>query len=128
MQIKKKNTCLYNKKKDHFTNAAKDYHINKCVVNTMEKMSDKKKCVTYITGLMNANANEKNCTYKESIKDIENICDKHKQNFTFNDAKMLCIKKKEATDSFWKNKMKNEKMFFSSDSVLIESNPSGWLK
>merc|ERR1711976_709565 len=49
---------------------------------------------------MNVNNSSKSC----SIKDIENICEDHKKNFTLNDARKLCKLKNEASSQFWKDK------------------------
>lgn len=98
-------SCNYNKS-IHMTPEADKYHVDKCVMNTMEKMSNKEKCIRYMAGVMNANNTSKSC----SIKNLENICEKHQQNFTMEDAKLLCIKKKEASKSFWMNKNISIKM------------------
>lgn len=99
MTEENKKMCEYNKQ-IHFTKEANKYHVDKCVMKTMEKMSDKQKCIRYMTGVMNANNASKSC----SIKDVENICEDHKKNFTLNDAQKLCSLKNQASSEFWKQK------------------------
>jgi len=94
-----KKVCNYNKK-IHFTEEANKYHIDKCVMKTMKKMSDKQKCVRYMSGVMNANNSSKSC----SIKDIESICEDHKKNFSLKDAQKLCRLKNQASLQFWGEK------------------------
>ena len=94
-----KKVCTYNKAM-HSTEESKKYHIDKCVMKTMTKMSDKQQCMKYMSGVMNANNSSKSC----SIKDIEDICEDHKKNFTMSDAVKLCTVKNKVTSEFWKQK------------------------
>lgn len=100
-----KKVCTYNKAM-HSTEESKKYHIDKCVMKTMTKMSDKQQCMKYMSGVMNANNSSKSC----SIKDIEDICEDHKKNFTMSDAVKLCTVKTNATSQFWKQKNKQKNM------------------
>lgn len=97
--MSEKKFCEYNKS-IHMSKEADQFHIDKCVMKTMAKMGDKQKCIKYMSGVMNANNTSKSC----SIKDLENICEDHKNNFTMNDAVKLCTIQNIATSEFWKEK------------------------
>jgi hypothetical protein len=97
--MSEKKICEYNKS-IHMSKEADKFHIDKCVMKTMAKMGNKEKCMRYMSGVMNANNSSKMC----SIKNIENICEAHKYNFTMDDAIKLCTIKNQATSEFWKEK------------------------
>lgn len=97
--MSEKKFCEYNKS-IHMSKEADKFHIDKCVMKTMTKMGNKEKCMKYMSGVMNANNSSKMC----SIKNIENICEAHKYNFTMDDAVKLCTIKNKATSEFWKEK------------------------
>ena len=91
--------CEYNPKL-HFTENAKKYHFDKCVIETFQKMGNHHECVKYMSGLMMTSPETYNC----NMHNIHNICKHHQKNFTINDAMTLCESETKAVEKYWKNK------------------------
>ena len=84
----------------HFTKEAQDYQMQECVSRTMKKMSKSSSCIKYMSGILALGSDNSSC----SINQLKGFCEKSKDEFTMNDAKNWCMKKNEATASFWKHK------------------------
>ena len=91
--------CAYDKS-IHYGEKADEYHISKCVKDTMQKMGDIDSCTSYMSGIMQINEKTKYCT----IKDIHKICEKNKSDFSVDDAMKLCRAENEAAKKFWMSK------------------------
>ena len=87
----------------HFTKEAQDYQLQECVSNTMKKMSKNSSCVKYMSGILALGSEPSSCT----INQLGGFCEKSRETFTVEDAKNWCLKKNEATTSFWKQKFQH---------------------
>jgi len=83
----------------HFTKEAKEFHINKCVSEKLTNMSDEKKCVEYLSGILHSNK-KTSC----SIEDLTYRCESLREEFKVKDAEKLCEIEYDGMKKFWTEK------------------------
>ena len=81
----------------HKTQGAQSYHQDKCVTRIMSSMSDPQRCIAYMAGVSEGNADMAGC----SIHDLVDICEHKSKEFTQGDAETLCTAINRASGEFW---------------------------
>lgn len=84
--------------KVHYTPDADEYHADKCRAHWMAKMTDSRKCVSYLSGI--ADESLAQC----SVTQLQDICREKATDFTVADADRLCEYQNAAMQLFWREK------------------------
>lgn len=88
--------CVYTTDAHH-TKEANAYHMEKCVTDWMKRMTNTEECVEYMAGIGQHNSNMGEC----SVDDLIDICTSKRDNFTIDDANMLCTELNKGHARFW---------------------------